>query len=544
MNQFKTSSRKPNFKIMKIYVSLGRTLYVGWMILVLIFCFERGICQTSTADSLQKILPGKSGKEKVDILFNLAYELVDLDNCLALTYARLAFNSTSCEDSARIVKAGRLKALALRRMNFMDSSLALSLEILPIARRVALPQELKALLNGIGNVYTEQAKYDKALQSYWESLEVVNQYKDAFDLSVAMNNIGIVYYKLFDIENALTYFNKAIELRRQTERKYDFSSILVNAAIANANLHNYKKASMLIAEALAFCGKECTKELLMQASFTSGFISYKKDDCTLAEKLFLQSFELSKEISDERFMLDNISYIANINIQLGNYALAENYLQLARETIRLAGTSYNKEIKEVYKQLAFVYEKLQDYRKFSYYQKRYIGLSDSTYNEEIASRLMRIQAQHLERENKIKLQAQDEILAANMQVLRRQKYLNFATAGVAFLLLALAIVLAKSNKQKERLNSLLDLKVKERTKTLEINQTILQSACEERDLILKRLISEIRNSISTVKGLCTLARKDSSDINVYIDQVDHTSERFLQIVETLSHSKRGQSNLQ
>lgn len=523
---------------MKIYVSRGRTLNVGWMILVVTLCFERGVCQTPTADSLRNLLPGKSGKEKVDILFNLAYELVDLDNDLALTYARLAFNGTDCEDSARIVKAGRLKALALRRMNLMDSSLELSLKILPIARSVALPAELKALLNGIGNVYTEQAKYDKALQSYWESLEVVNLYKDTFDLSVAMNNIGIVYYKLVDYENALTYFNKAIDLRRRTARKYDFASILVNAAIANANLHNYEKASILIKEAFAFCEKECSKELLMQAAFTSGFISYQKDDCTQAEKLFLQSFELSKDIGDERFMLDNISYIADINIQLGNYALAENYLQLARETIRLAGTSYNREIKEVYMQLAIVYEKLQDYRKLSYYQKRYIALSDSTYNEEIASSLMRIQAQHLERENKIKLKAQEDVLAANMQVLRRQKYLNITTAGVAFLLLALAIVLVKINKQKERLNGLLDLKVKERTKALEINQTNLQAACEERDLILTRLISEIRSSISTVKGLCSLARKDSSDINLYIDQVDHTSERFLKIVEILKHSKR------
>jgi hypothetical protein len=258
----------------------------------------------------------------------------------------------------------------------------------------------------------------------------------------------------------------------------------------------------------------------------------------VAERLFRQSLELAIEVDDERFIFDNIIHIADIYTQQGDYAVAEDYLQIANEKIKQVGTSYNREIKEVYFRLAFVYEQLGDYKNLSFYQKRYIDITDSIYNEKLASSLMRIQAQHMERENKIKLKAQDDLLTMNEQVLLRQKYLNFSIAAVAFLLLVLTIVLVKANKQKARLNYLLDVKVRERTTALEINQTKLQRTCDERDLILNRINSEIRNSIATVKGLCLLARKDSSDINNYIDQVDSTSERFLQIVETLNHSRR------
>lgn len=505
---------------------------------VLVVWFYEGIGQTRTADSLKALLPEKAGIKRIDLLYELGYELVDVDNEAALTFSRLAFGEVPCEDSLRLVKTGRLKALALRRQNFLDSSLDLSLRVLPIAKKLALRSDMKALLNGLGNIYTEQARYDKALECYWESVELVKFYDDKFDLSVAMNNIGIVYYKLFDYENTLIYFNKAIELRRQTSRKYDFASLLINAAIAYANIYNYERATSLIAEAQSFCGNDCSQEILMQAAFTSAFIAFQKDNCSAAEELFLKSFDLAVEIGDERFQFDIIVHLASIYIMQGRYELAEDYLQVADEKIRVAGTSYAREFKEVYVHLASVYEKLGNHKKLSFYQKQYIDLSESIYTEQLASSLMRIQAQHMEREHEIKLKAQNDLLAMNGQVLLRQKYLNFAIAAVALLLFTLAIILVKINKKKEKLNRLLDLKVKERTQALEIKQTMLQRACDERDLILDRIISEIKNAIATVKGLGSLARKDTSEISRYLDHVDNTSDRFLQIVENLNQPKR------
>lgn len=523
---------------MKLPGSLWQHCTIVTLFSMLIFCSYEGMSQTRTADSLKALLPEKTGIERIDLLYELAYELVDVDNDAALTFSRIAFCETSCEDSLRLVKTGRLKALALRRQNFLDSSLDLSLQVLPIAKKLSLDSDMKSLLNGLGNIYTEQARYDKALEYYWESVELVKCYDDKFDLSVAMNNIGIVYYKLFDYENALIYFNKAIELRRQTTRKYDFANLLINAGIANANLYNYEKASSLVSEARSFCGNDCSQETLMQASFTSAFIAFYNDNCSTAEKLFLESFGLAVDIGDERFQFDNIVHLANIYIIQGHYELAEDYLKIADEKIRVAGTSYAREFKEIYVHLASVYEKLQNHKKLSYYQKRYIDLSESIHNEELASGLMRIQAQHMEREHGIKLKAQNELLAMNEQVLLRQKYLNFAIAAVALLLFTIAVILVKINNKTKKLNRLLDLKVKERTQALEIKQTMLQHACEERDVILDRIISEIKNALATVKGLGSLARKDTSEISRYLDHVDNTSEKFLQIVENLNQPKR------
>ena len=509
---------------------------IGIIVLMLV-CFCEGFTQTKFADSLQLLIPRTVGIEKVDVLRDLAYGLVDVENECALMYARLAFDATDPDDTLRLVKAGRIKSLALRRQNFMDSSLDLSLKILPMARKISELDELKSILNGLGKVYTEQARYDKALENYWESLELSKRRQDTFDISVAMNNIGIVYYKLYDFDNAQKYFSDAIELRRRTERKYDFSSLLINAAITNANKKNFGEASCLIQEALDFCDKTCAKDILMQASFTSGFIAFHNKKYSLAKTMFLESLELAKEVGDERFFLDNIVYLSHINVSLGRFALAEEYLQLALERIRVAGTSYNREVMEVYMELAFVNEKLRNFGRVAFYQSQYIQLRDSLSSVELASSLMRIQAQHLEKENQIKLRAQDDLINLNTQIMLRQKYLNLTIGIVACLLLVLAIVLIRSNKHKERLNRLLDTKVRERTQALELNQTKLQKACEERDLILSRVVTEIKNSIATVKGLCFLAKKDSRDAIRYIDQVDYTSEKFLRIVETLNHRR-------
>jgi signal transduction protein with GAF and PtsI domain len=86
---------------------------------------------------------------------------------------------------------------------------------------------------------------------------------------------------------------------------------------------------------------------------------------------------------------------------------------------------------------------------------------------------MKIEADHVEKESKAKIKSQTKILELHKQLISRQAYLNVFIGVVAALLIALAIVLVKINKHKQRLNLLLDSWVKERTEDLKLNHDIL-----------------------------------------------------------------------
>ena len=55
--------------------------------------------------------------------------------------------------------------------------------------------------------------------------------------------------------------------------------------------------------------------------------------------------------------------------------------------------------------------KSKNFKKVEFYQSKYITLKDSIYNKELTTNLMKIEAEHLEKENKEKIEFQNRILA-------------------------------------------------------------------------------------------------------------------------------------
>jgi tetratricopeptide (TPR) repeat protein len=503
---------------------------------MLIFMVSQvGICQNFKIDSLKSLLEIKSGVEYSDLLYELAYELIDIDDSLGLQYAKKAFETAKKNgDSLRIVKAGRIKALAFRRLGEVDSSLMLTIQIIPVAKRHNYNDELKSILNGLGIAYLAMAHYDKALKSFFESLDFRLRDGDKSEISVSLDNIGIVYYKLKDYENALAYFKQSLQLKEEASDKYNLDVTLINISLCYAYKNNFKAAREFVAQGIASCSKNCSESLLKFAQFSSGIISYREQRFDEAEASFLKSYSLAIKLSDPRFQLDNIIYLLKIYISRNQIKLAESYLDKAQALIT-SGTPYNLEVIKVYSQLIALYAKSRNFERVAFYQDKYIALKDSIYTETLTTNLMKVEAEHLEKENKAKIDSQNKILTLNIEVIARQKFLNVFIGIIAILLVALAIILIKNNKEKRMANMMLDKKVKERTQELELNRDALQRACEARDILLHKTSADITNSLATLKGLCLVGLKDVDEPRArqYLDKMDTTADNFSVILRNL-----------
>jgi hypothetical protein len=126
----------------------------------------------------------ESENNRPDILYQIAFEFIDVDNKLGLEYAKQAFDAAmKSGDSLWIVKAGRIKSLAFRRLGELDSSLILSFKMLPIAKNHNYVEEQKHILNGLALAYIHK-NYDKALNYCFQLLEL-NKVK-YFDYSIIL----------------------------------------------------------------------------------------------------------------------------------------------------------------------------------------------------------------------------------------------------------------------------------------------------------------------------------------------------------------------
>ena len=204
--------------------------------------------------------------------------------------------------------------------------------------------------------------------------------------------------------------------------------------------------------------------------------------------------------------------------------LAEKYLKEAEEIIK-RNSPFNFELIGIYAQIFKLYQKNRDFEKIALYQDKYISLKDSVFNEELTKNLMKAEAEYLEKENQARIESQNKILALNEEVIYRQKVANASFGAIAFLVIIISVILAKNNKHKQHINKLLDQRVKERTRELEMNRDALQRAWQERDALISKASSDIQSSIATLKGLCFLGAKeiDHPLATEYWKQLDKTS---------------------
>ena len=152
---------------------------LGFLLLA-IFIYT-GICAqttTSSIDSLKSILKEKSGHGRYEILYQLAYDLFDVDNREASVYARQAYDlAYDVGDSLKIVTSGRLAGQIYRRIEQLETSIDVLKEVLPIAKRNSYEDEEKKILNALALTHTLRAEYDEALKYNFQLLVILGLIK-------------------------------------------------------------------------------------------------------------------------------------------------------------------------------------------------------------------------------------------------------------------------------------------------------------------------------------------------------------------------------
>ena len=362
--------------------------------------------------------------------------------------------------------------------------------------------------------------------------------KDTSSYIAALHNVAIVYYKLKDYGKALNYFLNCQEIKEKIGYQNDDDLILINISLCYAYLGKFSEAKLFVEKGLSLCGVRCSSHRILEGDFAKGVIYFGLKKFKQSEKYFLSSYLLAKKLNDTRFQLDNIDYLSQIFIQQKRMASATFYLNEAEALIR-KNSAFNLEKIKIYSQFSQLYLKTKEYKKAAHYQMKYIQLKDSVYNEELTTNLMKTEAEYMERENTAKIATQSEIILLKEEMINRQWILNIVTGFLGFMTLTFLIFLFRNYQQKKNLNLMLDKKIEERTRELELSRDELLNAFKERDILIYRASEGITETINTIKGLCFIGIKDVSDpvARSYIDKIDKTSHHLASHLKSLFQEK-------
>ena len=532
-----------------MYFSFLNFQKVGrFTVLLVLFSLNFSAFGQLNVDSLKNLLGVRSGAERIDLLYAITYELIDVNNEEALSYARegltLAIDSG---DSIRIVQISRLLGSTLRRMERLDEAIDVSIRALGIAKRNQLQSEVKILLNAIAIAYSFKADYDKALEFHYQSLVIREAEGNQIEISITLNNIGFVYFKLRNYETALSYWDRALKLRKEANSSYEMDRLLINLGTCHIHLKKFDRAQELINEGLAICGDNCSDPIITEGQFSLGVASYSLGRLEEAMEYFGVSYETSKKSNNKRFQVENRVYMAKIAIAEMDYSKAESWLKEAEANALSSG--YNQLLIDIYRQFSLLYSHLQNFQHASEYQVKYIQLKDSLIGEELVKNIAKIQTNFEQRENEKTIANKDEII-------ERQRSLTFAIIIIAILATLLVFVLYRGNRVKKKVNLALsdakaiiedqnrqllnsnynlDRELKEKNNELEKANESLLRVNDELDNFIYKTSHDIRGPLASLKGMCNVAIMDVVDPLAlsYLKKLDITAEKLNTILTRL-----------
>ena len=516
-------------KLSKIVVRKNSELRICSKIFLTIFAAVSSILALAQEIGSHKALSARlRGRSLCQTFHKIGYELVDVHPDSALRYSE---KSIQCAhqfgDTLQEVRGVILQAMAFRRLGELDSSNRVIHSIIPIVRRKAYVNELQLLLHGLGIAYLYKAEFDESLKYNLEALSIRIKHGTVLEQATTLFNIGFTYYKLADYEKSLEYYERSLAAYNKVNAQGgDVTILQINMALSYAYSLQDSLAIKYVENALKQCSPNCPDAVVQHASFCQGVVALNTADTVSAKKYFLTSYAKALKVGDERLQLDNIVYISRLYLATGHLDEAEHYLLLA-ESLLQKGIPYSMEQMKIYIEFAELFERKGDFRKVAEFQRRHMALKDSIYDDDVTTKLMRLEAERVEKEKNAEIETQNEFLRLNEKILQRQRIATFLGFSTALLFVGMVFVQVRRLRERKRKNADLEHRVKARTQELEVIVHNSHKAVAENRMWMDKILRSVRHATHTVNGLSTLAGIDDESRDKCIQLIDHEMAQLL-----------------
>lgn len=512
------------------------------LLLVLVFLglsTGRAPAMNPKVDSLLRVLESNVPGDRVEVLWGIAYELFDVNNSEALFYATRAYREVwEGGDSLQIVKVGTTYGQLLRRMDRVDESMAVSTLLLPIARRHDFRKHTKMLLNSLALGHTFKLEYDKALERHFESLALRRSENNSKEIAVALLNIGIVYYSLGDYELSIDHLNRSIELFSSVSDSINLGFAFRNIGLCFTMLKKYSLALEYFDRATAVARSSPDKNLTLLAEYGYAECYLLMGKFELSKIHSLRSLALAQDARDQRFQINNHVLLARIALLLNQLHDCDMSLSKAESLPALA--EYPKMQMEICKVRAEYYSGIGDYKMATKSLMRQLRFREETVIDEVNKGVRKAHSKFAQAENAKKIELQSVILNLQGESLSGQRWIIVLCLFLGIVMGCLAFVFFKSTKQKERINLILDERVRERTAELGAHRDLLQHAVDEQEVSRRRFYQQIAALTSTLKGLLNLGTREiSGSYSVYFQEAEVTTNRIEEVVSEYRKSAKG-----
>jgi serine phosphatase RsbU (regulator of sigma subunit)/Tfp pilus assembly protein PilF len=263
-------------------------------------------------------------------------------------------------------------------------------DAMSLARTTGDKKGLANSHNNLGMFFLDRGNYPDALEQFMLSRDLRIEMQDTLGQSDVYTNLGVLYQTQGLYPQALESYHTALQYDKLSGDSVNIGYCLNN--IGNAWYFFGKKDSALYYLYQALVYKESDPASLPSTLNTLGEVYLESGDITTAEYYFKQALSIRKQHAHIMGETESYLSLANLEIKRGNFRQA---IPFATSAYDLAMTTGNAEqMQEAAIKLSGLYAQTNQYEKAYAWQSQYLKSKDSTFNAEILSRMIGMEASH------------------------------------------------------------------------------------------------------------------------------------------------------
>lgn len=405
-------------------------LFIIVFVLTAIFFMGRIAAQTGAGDDPEKKLETVSGKEKVELLNELADDNVSFHPQKSLDFANRALElAKEIDDRGGEAQALRHMGTAYRVLDDYPKAIEYHKKSLELFEALKNKRAVGLLLRHTAVDYWSQSNYPKALEYLERAIIIFEELDFKVALGSCYNIIGVINDDLTKMDEALKYYLKSLKINEEIDNKRGIAMALGNVGVVYRKLHKYDESLEYQEKALAIEESIENKEGIARALTNIGVVLDSKEQYPEALDYYLRSLKIKREIGNKRNIYSSLGNIANVYTLMGEYDKAVGYFEEALKInedngnkrgiaicLRDLGYFYSEqdkyaealrhfergikiakeieadgELNDLYYYTAQVYEKKKDYKNAMEYFVLYLRVHDKIVNEVSSTKIGELQ---------------------------------------------------------------------------------------------------------------------------------------------------------
>ena len=223
------------------------------------------------------------------------------------------------------------------------------------------------LLNNIGVVFKMLGNYSAALEYYLQSLNIKEEMGVEKTIHNTLSNIGNIYVIMNEYDKALDYAMRSLKLLKKHNTRINEPVVLGNVALCNKMLGYNEKAMEFYREAIEVAMETGNRQSEADNYDGIGELYLISGDMDSALSSFTKGLEIAEDINDR-------SLVASIHLNLGKgYLQSGDYEKSLDELLKgldhIKETDDKKMMGDYYQTISSYYESTGDYVKAMEYLK-------------------------------------------------------------------------------------------------------------------------------------------------------------------------------